>query len=153
MSTQTLLGARLLASLCVVAEIGIHLFLLPDHLEEQPYIGGLFIASAVILTAVVVGLGAPGLVRAASYLVGAIVCVAMFGGFVASRTVGLPMGYLEGWFTDHALGIVSLAFEVIFVACAALVLARAGCIRTIGYQRLRPRDTLFDPARGSAGRR
>lgn len=131
MSTQkALLTFRLLAVFSAVAEIGIHLFLLPDHLKMQPYIGGLFIASAVVLTAVVVGLAAPGRPESAGYLLGAIVCVAMFGGFIASRTIGLPMGYHEGWFTDYSLGIPSLAFEVIFVACAILALrARASSTR------------------------
>jgi hypothetical protein len=109
---------RSLAVLAALAEIGIHLFLLQDHLMEEPYIGGLFIASSVILTGVVVALGSPGKVRSAGYLVGGLVSIGMFGSFIASRTVGLPLGYLEGWFSDYALGIPSLAFEVIFVGCA-----------------------------------
>ncbi|HET7173173.1 MAG TPA: hypothetical protein VFI30_02705 [Nocardioidaceae bacterium] len=122
MSARALLTARLLAVFSLVAELGIHLFLLPDHLRAMPYMGWLFVASAVIISAVLVGLNAAGAARSASYGIGVVVCSVMFGGFVASRTIGLPMGYREGWLADDALGIPSLAFEVIFIACAALVL-------------------------------
>jgi hypothetical protein len=119
---------RLFAVLAAIAEVGIHLFLLQDHLMEKPYIGGLFIASAVILTGVILALGVPGRARSAAYAVGGLVSIGMFGSFIASRTIGLPLGYLEGWFSDYALGLPSLAFEVIFVACAvaALRLHRTG---------------------------
>lgn len=124
MSASALLTARPLAVFSLVAELGIHLFLAPDHLREMPYMGWLFVASAVIITAVLVGLNGTRAARSASYGVGAVACFVMFGGFVASRTMGLPMGYREGWLADDALGIPSLAFEVIFIACAALALGR-----------------------------
>jgi hypothetical protein len=122
MSVRALRWVRQLAVFSALVEIGIHLFLLEDHLHEKPYIGGLFIASAVILTAVIVALVEPGAMRTGAYLVGALVSIGMFGGFIASRTIGLPLGYLEGWFTDYALGIPSIAFDAIFVGCAVTAL-------------------------------
>jgi hypothetical protein len=112
----------MLAMLAAVAEIGIHLFLLQDHLMEQPYIGVLFIVGVVILTGVVIALAEPGKTRSGAYLVGGLVTIAMLGSFFASRTIGLPLGYLEGWFTDYGLGIVSLGFEAIFIGCAVAAL-------------------------------
>lgn len=39
-------------------------------------------------------------------------------GYVLSRTVGLPQGYLESW--DEPLGSLSLGCEAIFLAAAVL---------------------------------
>jgi hypothetical protein len=122
LSVRALRWVRQLAVFSALVEIGIHLFVLEDHLHEKPYIGGLFIASAVILTAVIVALVEPGTVRTGAYLVGGLVSIGMFGAFIASRTVGLPLGYLEGWFTDYALGIPSIVFDAIFVGCALTAL-------------------------------
>ena len=97
--------------------LGVHLDLVNDHLAEKPYIGWLFVAGVAALVPVIVGLAANRR-PAPVWTWGALVSTGMALGFVASRTVGLPQGYLEGWTTDHALGLVSLATEVIFVIAA-----------------------------------
>jgi hypothetical protein len=122
MSLQWLRTLRTIATACLLVEIGIHMAMTPDHLGEKFYIGVLFVIGTGVLCLAVLGLGLPGPVRSWSWVLGSAVCVVMFGLFIASRTVGLPAGYLEGWFTDYALGVVSLPFEVIFVACAAACL-------------------------------
>jgi hypothetical protein len=122
MSLRVLRSVRVLATLSAIVELGIHLYLLNDHLAEKPYIGGLFIASAVVFTAVIIGLGVRGWARSSAYLLGAAASVVIFGSFIASRTVGLPLGYLEGWFSDDALGIPTLVFNGVFVGCAITAL-------------------------------
>jgi hypothetical protein len=122
MSVQWFRALRTVATACVLIEIGIHMAMAPDHLGEKLYIGVLFVIGTGVLCLVVLGLGVPGPARPWAWLLGSAVCVVMFALFIVSRTIGLPAGYLEGWFTDYALGIVSLPFEVIFVLCAALTL-------------------------------
>lgn len=131
---------RMLATLAAVVEIGIHLYLTPDHLSEMPYMGWLFVVAAMILTAAVVGLAGGKPAQTAGYLAGAAVNAGMYIGFIASRTIGLPGGYREGWLADDALGIPSLAFEIVFIACAAIAL-RPGGARTRGPNELRHNKT------------
>jgi hypothetical protein len=122
MSVQWFRVLRTIATTCALVEIGIHMAMTPDHLGEKFYIGVLFVIGTGVLCLVVLGLGVPGPARPWAWLLGSAVSVVMFALFIVSRTIGLPAGYLEGWFTDYALGIVSLPFEVIFVACAAVTL-------------------------------
>src|SRR3954447_25261134 len=47
---------RALAAIALVANIGIHVYLAPDHIKEMPYIGAGFVAAAILLSGVLVGL-------------------------------------------------------------------------------------------------
>jgi hypothetical protein len=110
---------RYLAAAMLFAEIVIHVYLTPDHLREMPYIGVSFAAASVLLTiALVAILAAPD--RTAGWLLGAALCVGMAVAFVISRAIGLPE-YHEAWTSDHALGLVCLPPEAVFVLCALLV--------------------------------
>lgn len=108
-------AVRAVAVLALVAEIAIHAVLAPDHLEEMPYIGALFVAASVLLTVVLVGvLVVPQ--NELGWLAGAAICGGMVVAFVVSRTLGLP-GYHEGWTSDAGLGLVSLPPDIVFVLC------------------------------------
>jgi hypothetical protein len=104
------------------AEIIIHVYLAPDHLQEMPYIGASFVIASVLLTVALVAiLAAPR--RAAGWLLGTALCVGMAVAFVISRLIGLP-DYHEAWTSDNALGLWALPPELVFVLCA--LLARRG---------------------------
>ena len=106
--------ARCAAALAMAAEIAIHVWLAPDHLEEMPYIGIAFVIASVVGTAVLVLVLAD---RPSGWWLGAALCVGMAGAFVVSRAVGLP-DYHEAWTGDHGLGLWSLPPEALFVVLA-----------------------------------
>jgi hypothetical protein len=106
-------GARVTAGAAVALEIALHAALAPDHLREMPYIGVLFVLSVVLLLPVSAALAVRPTVSA--WLAGAAVCAGMAVAFVVSRAVGLP-GYHEAWTSDHALGLVSLAGDALYLA-------------------------------------
>lgn len=107
---------RLVAALMLAAEIAIHLYLTPEHLEEMPYIGvGFVVAAALCAVALVLVLRD----RRAGWLLGASVCAGMAGLFVVSRVVGLP-DYHEEWTSDRGLGLWSLAPEAVFLVLACV---------------------------------
>src|SRR5215204_1954631 len=97
---------------CLAGLIWIHAYLVPMHLEEQPYIGWLFVVASVILTLVTLGLLWP-MSRWWSWWVGAAICLGMAVAYVASRTVGLPRGYHESW--RDGWGTVCLVLEACYV--------------------------------------
>lgn len=118
---------RTTAILAALVNLGIHLALTPMHLEEMPYIGLLFVLGSVLLAGVIAGLVSErDNVRALAWALGSAVCAAEFVLFVVSRTSGLPDGYHETWFgsTEDVLGLVSLAVEALFLACAAVAVDR-----------------------------
>lgn len=100
---------------------GIHIYLIPDHLEEKFYIGILFaIGSALLLAAVTAMSFEPS--APAGWWLGGLVSAGMFIGYVLSRTSGLPEGYKEGWADPY--GIASLVLELVFLVAAAGALSR-----------------------------
>lgn len=123
-SNMARIGAGALAATGVL-----HLILTPEYLEEQAYIGVLFIAggiAALVLAAAIWRRDDPRAWGAA-----ALIAAGMGIGFVLSRTTGLP-GFHEGeW---ELSGVVSLLLEgtVIVAALSALrgqaPLARSGAI-------------------------
>jgi hypothetical protein len=117
-SLRRLRALRVTAIASLLVEIGIYMAMAPDHLAEKFYIGVLFVIGTGFLCLVVLGLAVAGQHRPWCWILGIAVSVVMFALFIASRTIGLPLGYLEGWFTDYALGIPCLVFEGVFVACA-----------------------------------
>ena len=95
----------------------LHLILAPEYLDEQAYIGVLFIGGGLTSLALAAWLWAKDDARAWS--LSALVAGGMAIGFILSRTTGLP-GFHEGeW---ELSGIVSLLLEagVVGVAISAL---------------------------------
>jgi hypothetical protein len=106
---------RAVAATMLVVEIAIRAYLAPAHLEEMPYIGVSFVISAVLLLVVLIA----NLVTprwAIAWQFGALICLGMAVLFVISRTAGLP-DYQEGWTADSNLGLVSLAADLVYLAC------------------------------------
>jgi hypothetical protein len=107
------------ALLLVVAAV--HVQMVPEHLEEAPYVGVLFLA----LSAVSVALAAV-LTRWDTPVVwvatGGVMLLALVA-FLASRTVGLPQlgDDVGNW--SEPLGFPALAAETMAIAVAAAVLS------------------------------
>lgn len=114
---------RWVAALTLVVSAAVHIPVTPEHLEEAPYIGYLFIA----LTAVCFALAAAVLlvdsmlVWAAGGVVTALAVIA----FVLSRTVGLPQieDDIGNW--TEPLGIAAITAETLTVLLAVVALRRA----------------------------
>jgi hypothetical protein len=113
---------RWLTALLLLVNAGVHIPLVPEHLDEAPYIGVLFIllsVACIVLAAVIVVVDTTW-VWAASGTISLLALVA----FVLSRTVGLPqIGDDVGNWTDP-LGFPALASEALTVALAAGALRR-----------------------------
>ena len=101
---------RRLAAAARAAVGVIHLVLSPEYLDEQAYVGVLFIAGGIGALAVAARLWFTQ-DRAAGAL-GALIAAGMFAGFILSRTVGLPGFKEEEW---ELSGIVSLILEAGFL--------------------------------------
>jgi len=101
----------------------IHTYLAPMHLEEQRYIGVLFLVASVLLAGVAVCLVIPA-AQLLAWWSGAAVCVGMALGYVASRTVGLPNGYQETW--RDTWGTTCLVLEAVYLLALALWLRGHG---------------------------
>jgi hypothetical protein len=118
---------RSAAALMLGAEIVVHTYLTPDHLEEMPYIGvGFVVASLLCVAALVLVLRD----RPAGWLLGAGLCAGMAGLFVVSRVVGLP-DYHEAWTSDRSLGLWSLPPEGVFVLLACVRLRRSELVAVL----------------------
>jgi hypothetical protein len=107
------------ARAAVTINIGLHVWLTPMHLEEMPYIGVLFcVGNAALLAALLLLLSSRG--AAVGWLLLAATAAAEAALFVASRTGGLPSGYLEPWFgePEDTLGLFCLVTDVAMIACA-----------------------------------
>jgi hypothetical protein len=105
---------RSVAALALAAEVAIHVYLAPDHLEEVPYIGvGFVVASVLCAVALLLVLAD----HRSGWLLGTVLCAGMAGAFVVSRAVGLP-DYHEGWTSDSSLGLWSLLPEAVFLLAA-----------------------------------
>ncbi len=113
---------RWAGAVLLLVTAGTHVPLVPEHLEEAPYVGVLFIALAVVsvaLAALLVLHDTP-LVWAVSGAVTALAALA----FLLSRTVGLPqIGDDIGNWTEP-LGFPALTAEVLTTVTGLLVLSR-----------------------------
>jgi hypothetical protein len=117
---------RMVALAALVVEILVHVRLAPDHLHEVPYVGAGFVVSSALLFCVA-GLLVIRPAAQLAWLGGAAVSLGMAAAFVASRTVGLPDLH-EAWTSDGGLGLVALAGEAVFVACATRALRRVAAL-------------------------
>lgn len=113
---------RYLAIIAALVSAVVHAQLVPEHLEEVPYIGSLFLIGAVLLVLAVIALVVRPWRRVGWWL-GSIVSAGMIAGYVLSRTVGLPQGYKEEW--GDTPGTVSLVVQAVFLLVAALTAADA----------------------------
>ncbi len=104
--------ARWIAIVLIVIVGLIHLITIPHHFEAANYLGWLFLANFAGSL-----LAAAGIYREASWgwLLGSLIAVVSFVGYLISRTVGLPgtggefVGHWDTW------GIISLIIEALFV--------------------------------------
>jgi hypothetical protein len=137
--TSELTLRRLAAAAIAVVGV-IHLVLSPEYLDEQTYIGVLFIAGG--LGALFVAIRLWMIQDRAAGSLGALIAAGMFIGFVLSRTTGLP-GFKEAeW---ELSGIVSLILEAGFIG---LWLASMRAAVPVAAERRAARPTT---RRGGAG--
>jgi hypothetical protein len=112
---------RYAAAAFLLLNAAVHVPLVPEHLEEAPYIGVLFIALSIVCVVLA------GLVVARDTLLvwvaaGSVSLLAL-AAFVVSRTVGLPqIGDDIGNWTEP-LGFPTLVAELVTIALTVLVLA------------------------------
>jgi hypothetical protein len=102
-------GAALLA-----ATGALHLVLAPEYLDEKLYVGVLFILGGVTALALAARLWNRD--DRGAWLLGALIAVGMAGGFVLSRTVGLPGFHESEW---ELSGVLSVLIELGFVGTLA----------------------------------
>ncbi|MFL5927645.1 MAG: hypothetical protein ACJ77E_12000 [Gaiellaceae bacterium] len=102
---------RRIAAVLILAIGILHAVLAPEYLSEQAYIGVLFILTAVGAAVVAPWLWFRG--GRLPWLIGGLIAVCTFAGFIASRTVGLPSFKEPDW---ELTGIVSLVLEGIVFA-------------------------------------
>jgi len=112
---------RWVAIVMLLGTAGTHVPLVPEHLEEAPYVGVLFIAlsvASIVLAVLLVRWDSP-LVWTASGVMTVLALIAFF----ASRTVGLPQigDDIGNW--GDPLGYPAVAVEALVTAAAAIVLA------------------------------
>jgi hypothetical protein len=128
---------RPFAIVLLVVTAAVHFYLAPEHLEEMPYIGVLFI------------LGGAGSLLAAGWLLvrdtewawaaGGVVCAGMLVALVLSRTTGLPDFKEEGL---EPLAVVCLVVEALFLA-----------VWVVAHRRLSATSIVTETARPAAVRR
>jgi hypothetical protein len=108
----------------------IHVVEAPEYLEEEVYVGVLFILNALGAAASAYGLlhGAPRW----AWLLGVLVAGGAFVAFILSRTTGLPSFKQDEW---EGLGLVSLVVEGAFVALALTAMSRRAPGRVATAQR------------------
>jgi hypothetical protein len=116
------LADRATAALLLLVVAGTHLVLVPEHLDEAPYVGHLFLALAAVCT-VLAGL----LLLRDHLLVWAVtggVAAASLVAYLASRTVGLPrIGDDVGNWTDP------WSFPSVTAEALLVVVAVSECVR------------------------
>jgi hypothetical protein len=119
MPTKTRTSTSLITAgaVLILAVGAIHAIEAPDHLEEQTYIGVLFVLNAI--GALVAAIGIARGMRGA-WVLGAVVAIGAFVAFILSRTTGLPSFKEAEWKT---LGVVSMILEAAYVMVAARALS------------------------------
>ena len=114
---------RFLAGAAITLNVGLHLWLTPMHLQEMFYVGVLFcVGNATLIVAALLLLAPRGAPLGWTLL--ATTAVVELALYLASRTVGLPAGYVESWTgePEDVLGLVALASNVALIASTALAL-------------------------------
>ena len=106
-------------ALLLVAAVA-HIPVIPEHLEEAPYMGFLFIAFTVASFGVATLLAARP--SPTWYLVASGLCVAAVGAYVATRLVAFPQLADDVGLWAEPLGLVSISAESAAVALSLLAL-------------------------------
>ena len=133
---------RRVAAALLAATGALHLVLAPEYLQEKAYIGVLFILGGLASLAVAGRLWTHNDRQA--WALGALTAAGMAGGFILSRSIGLP-GFHE---TDWELsGLVSVLLEAGFLG-ALVWHKRAADISTWGPSRL-GMTSRYAPAEGA----
>lgn len=118
---------RLLAAVVLVITAVVHLYLAPEHLEEAPYIGVLFVLLAVACFVLVSCLPRydTTLVWWGIAVVDALALIA----YVLSRSVGLPqIGDDIGHWTEP-LGLTAIIAEAVALLVAVVAVASSRSVR------------------------
>ena len=98
----------------------LHLVETPEYMEEQRYIGVLFVMSVVGSAVALYGIWRE---QAWGWMLGMVVAGGAFVAYVLSRTVGLPRFRENSWSSFlEPMGLASLLVEGAFVLIAARVL-------------------------------
>jgi hypothetical protein len=105
---------RRLAAALLAATGALHLILAPEYLQEEAYIGLLFILGGLAALAVAARLWTRHDRQA--WALGALMATGMAAGFILSRSIGLPGFHESDW---ELSGIVSVLLELGFVAALA----------------------------------
>ena len=115
------------ASLLLLVAAGTHIPLIPDHLEEAPYVGWLFIALSVVC--IVLALAILVVDDPSIWLLSGATCLAAVVAFLASRTVGLPQigDDVGNW--SEPLGLPAVASEALMAVLAYVHLRRTRTTR------------------------
>ena len=97
----------------LVGLAGVHVMDLPAKFEETPYLGWAYILIILFAAVVVERLTVKG--SFLDYLGAAGVSLAVLGGYIINRTVGMPgaMGDIGNWF--EPLGLLSIFIELFAV--------------------------------------
>lgn len=117
MNTRTS-AAQYAAALLLLVAAGTHVPLIPEHLEEAPYVGVLF----TLLTLACVALAAAVVLLTGSETVWTLsgaVCLAAVVAYLGSRTVGLPQLHDDIGNWTEPLSFPAVAAEALMVALAA----------------------------------
>ncbi|MCA1730767.1 MAG: hypothetical protein LC751_15605 [Actinobacteria bacterium] len=117
------LGKLRIVGVVLISLVGlIHLLVTSEYFEYAAYVGLLFLVNVACSI-----LSAYGIYRGASWgwILGLVISVGSFMGYIVSRTVGLPgaPGILREPFTEPP-GLLSLVVELAFAGVAAYVLTR-----------------------------
>jgi uncharacterized membrane protein YfcA len=126
MSTLTIRGTTascklLWGGILLVAVVGlIHLIEAPENLEEDTYLGLLFLANFVGAAVAAAGIYWN---RRWGWDLGVLVAGGAFVGYVISPTIGLPGLPAEEWL--EPLGVLSLLVEGLFVGPYVTIFARS----------------------------
>lgn len=134
-----------ITALLSVAAAGVHFTVMPDHFEESALYGTFFLVTATTQ----VGYAALLLARPSRPLlvVGLAANAAVLGLWLVTRLVAIPLGPAAGSREEFSgLDVLASSFEVLFVACAALLVVRgfgAGTRRRTGLLLMRPAAVSF----------
>jgi hypothetical protein len=121
------------AGIVLIALTGLlHLVETPEYMEEERYIGILFVLSAVGSAVSLWGIWRD---RTWGWVLGTAVAGGAFVGYILSRTTGLPEFHESEFFEPS--GIISLVVEGLFVVVAARVLM-AGPVPVEERRRITP---------------
>lgn len=108
-------------ALLLVASVA-HVPVIPEHLDEAPYMGVLFIAFTLTAFAVAAALAMDG--SRVWYLVTIVVCTAAVGAYIATRVVAFPELADDVGAWTESLGLVSITAEASAVMLSATAVRR-----------------------------